>query len=782
MQFFRGSVFVSFFIVCFFPGATGQGIAIGQWRTHLPYSKIISVDYNESFIFAATPYAILLYDKSNREISLLTKVNGLNDTRISAIAWHEWTGQLVIAYESGQVDFYKNGQISGMNDIARSMNIQGSKRINKIFLSKDYLYFLCDFGVVVYNVKKKEVSETWIIGPGGSQLRVYDMEILQDTIFLATNNGLFYAPKNSSNLADFHMWNVDSFSIKPGYIVNIIEAFHNALIVNFTKNQWDKDTTYVRYRPGQWSVLSQVDYSLKKSMRSVDNRLAIARAGSIIFLDTSFQVVENIWYFQDNFLMPNDFVVDKYLPNTIWIGDESLGLIKNTNVWSNEFILVNGPYTNSVFSLYAGQNAIIGVPGSLDVSWNNMWRKGGFYVFQNEQWSNRYSDTDTAFHSILDVVACVVDPLRSDRYFLGSYGKGVVQVSLSGIEAVYDASNTPLGHVSNLPDNVRASALTFDQNNNLWVVTSGTNRCLTVKTPQNSWYNFQVAGVSSTDVFSQIVIDQYGTKWLASPKGGGIVVFNENGTFTNLADDMSKRLTTTVGQGNLPSMNVFALAVDKDGRVWAGTDRGVVVFYYPQNVFTSSNYDAQQILVEVGGYVQPLLESEQVNCIVVDGANRKWIGTEKAGAFLLSPDGTKEILHFTAENSPLLSNSVKTIAIHPNTGEVFFGTYNGIISYKGTATEPPPAYNDTILVYAYPNPVKPGYNGYIAIKNLVYNSYVKITDAAGNLIHQTRAHGGQAVWDGRLPDGSRPSSGVFLVFAVDETGQEKMVTKILFIR
>lgn len=782
MKFYRNILFVSFFVVSFFLVAAGQGIAIGQWRTHLPYNKIIAVAYNENQVFAATPYAVIIYDKTNSEIFLLTKVNGLKDTRISTIAWHPWTKQLLIAYESGYVDFYNNGHFQGMNDIARTHTIQGSKRINAIHLTKNLIYFLCDFGVVVYNINKKEVAETWLIGPNGSQLKVFDMEFFRDTIYLATSRGLFYAPQNSLNLADFNFWRVDSFSIKQGYIVNIIETFNNHLIVNFTKNQWDTDTTYKRTIGGEWILLPQLEFSLKRAMKRHNNFLAIARAGSVIIIDTTFQIAENIWYFDDYFLMPNDFVIDKYLQKTIWIADDKLGLIKNYNVWSNEFILVNGPYTNSVYYLFANKNGILGVPGSLDVSWNNMWQNGGFYFFENERWNNVNADVDPRFMSIPDIVTCIVDPINNHKFYLGSYGSGLIQANFSGIEAIYNSANSPLGHVSNYTDNVRVSALNFDYNNYLWIVTSGTNRCITVKTPQNTWYNYAISEASSFDVFNQIVIDEYNTKWVASPKGGGILIFNENGTFNNTSDDISKRLNTSIGNGALPSMNVRALAVDKDGKVWVGTDKGIVVFYYPQNVLTSANYDAQQILVEVGGYVQPLLESEQVNCIVVDGANRKWIGTEKAGVFLLTPDGTKEILHFTAENSPLLSNSVKTIAIHPSTGEVFFGTYQGIISYKGTATEPPSTYDDSILVYAYPNPVKSGYNGYIAIKNLVYNSYVKITDAAGNLIYQTQAHGGQAVWDGLLPDGSRPASGVFLVFAVDETGKEKMVTKILFIK
>jgi len=183
-------------------------------------------------------------------------------------------------------------------------------------------------------------------------------------------------------------------------------------------------------------------------------------------------------------------------------------------------------------------------------------------------------------------------------------------------------------------------------------------------------------------------------------------------------------------------------------------------------------------LVDFDGYVQYLLETETVRAIAVDGNNRKWIGTERAGVFLLSEDGTKELLHFTEDNSPLLSNTVTDLAINGETGDVYMATARGMVAYKGTATEPDDENSD---VYAYPNPVRPGYGGPIAIKGMVGNASVKITDINGNLVYETRAEGGQAVWNGYDFDGDRARSGVYLVFISNDDGSETMVTKILFV-
>ena len=174
----------------------------------------------------------------------------------------------------------------------------------------------------------------------------------------------------------------------------------------------------------------------------------------------------------------------------------------------------------------------------------------------------------------------------------------------------------------------------------------------------------------------------------------------------------------------------------------------------------------------------PLLETETVNAIAVDGANRKWIGTKNSGIYLISENGEKEILHFTKENSPLLSNTITTIAINQLSGEVFIGTDEGLISYQGDAIEGKNTFEN---VFVYPNPVRENYDGPVTVTGLVENTDIKITDISGNLVYSTTSLGGQAVWDGKNLNGNRVRTGVYLVFCADEFGEETHITKLLFI-
>jgi len=171
------------------------------------------------------------------------------------------------------------------------------------------------------------------------------------------------------------------------------------------------------------------------------------------------------------------------------------------------------------------------------------------------------------------------------------------------------------------------------------------------------------------------------------------------------------------------------------------------------------------------------LGKEQINCIKVDAANRKWIGTPN-GVWLVSEDGYTVIKNFTTVNSPLLSNNVMEIGIDESTGEVFFGTEKGIISYMGDASQGSANFNN---VEIYPNPVRPDFTGSVAIRGLIENCTVKITDIRGNLVYETISNGGFASWDGKSFNGKRVSTGVYLIFAADKFGEKTHVGKLLFI-
>ncbi len=318
--------------------------------------------------------------------------------------------------------------------------------------------------------------------------------------------------------------------------------------------------------------------------------------------------------------------------------------------------------------------------------------------------------------------------------------------------------------------------LVFDNDNNMWVTNSSAPSVLSVKKSSGEWKSFNLGSVATGIDMGRIMIDGNGSKWMMV-RDHSMIVFNDNNTIDDTSDDVAKRLTSSAGNGALPGSFILSMATDRDGQVWIGSDAGVSVIYSPGNVFTNQNYDAQPILIEQDGHGQYLLETEAVTAIAIDGSNRKWLGTDRAGIFLMSADGTEEILHFTEENSPLLSNSITDITI-AESGEVFIGTSKGIISYRSESVPPQQTLAEVVV---FPNPVRESYNGSIAIRGLVENSNVKITDVSGTLVYSAMSEGGQALWNGRNFDGEKVQTGVYLVFVANTDGSKTTVAKIMFV-
>ena len=245
----------------------------------------------------------------------------------------------------------------------------------------------------------------------------------------------------------------------------------------------------------------------------------------------------------------------------------------------------------------------------------------------------------------------------------------------------------------------------------------------------------------------------------------------------NTADDRWKWYRAGSGNGNLPSNDVLSIVKDKNSFIWVGTTRGIGIIQCVQEVFSNSGCEALLPVVQQDNFAGYLFRDEEVQAMAVDGADRKWIGTRN-GVWLISPDGEKTIYRFTAANSPLPSNDIRAIAIDALTGEVYFSTALGMVSFRSTATAGAETQSNVLV---YPNPVPPGYTGTIAIRGLTDQAFVKITEPDGRLVFETRALGGQAIWNGKNYKGQSVRSGVYLVLISDETKKQKAVARIVFI-
>ena len=756
-----------------------SGLPIGHWRTHFPYQKVIDVALVNDLVYAATPYDLFTYNKTDNSIERIDKVKGLHDVGVSKIAYHQPTKALLIAYTNTNLDIlFQDGSIRNIPDI-KNKEILGNKTINNVIFKDDLAYLSCGFGIIVLDMNKYEIRDTWYIGPDGSFIDVQDLAFNDTAFFAATEQGIYCARMDSPNLADFNEWHKMENIPDPNLFFNQIETFQGYLIANYKTDTWEGDTLYL-YDGVSWNVFQEGNDDRHHEIRNVGDRLIISQRYNVIVLNKDLEQLVNIWNpIGESFFA---YACDVDATGNYWVASSPHGLMKvDHSGWHGEVILPNGPGTKSVFDLDAEGKWVWDASGGYQSNWAKLYMKDGVFSFHDEKWETHNRKNTEAFDTITDFVCVKVDPQNTSVAYVGTWGKGLLKFEDNQLTTIFDKGNSSLQPWIAAPYLTLISGLDFDSEGNLWVANSGAPNLVSVMKRDGTWRSFALGGgLTGIDV-TKLMVDGYDQKWIFKRSDGYLIVFNDNNTLDDPLDDQVKVLGASPGNGGIPGSKVYALATDLEGEVWVGSDKGISVFYDPADIFTPGiNYDAQQILVprnDGTGLADYLLETETVTAIAVDGGNNKWVGTERAGVFLFSPDGLKELHHFTTENSPLLSNNIIDIAIDED-GEVFIGTTNGIISYRGEAAKGKPV-NDR--VYAFPNPVRPGYTGLIAIKGLVNNADVKITDTYGNVVYTTRSEGGQAVWNGYNFDGRRAASGVYVVYITDDQGEEKAVTKILIV-
>ncbi|MBD3750274.1 MAG: T9SS type A sorting domain-containing protein [Sphingobacteriales bacterium] len=749
---------ISLFFLIFYSWLSvfAQQVPIGQWRTHLPYNKVLSIDANHDEIFCGTTGGIFTVSKSTGEVNKLSTIDGLASVNVAHLAWNEATQQLMVAYQNANIDLIKNNKVYHLPEIFDKQGL-GDKSINAITFNGSLAYLSCGFGIVVYDLAKREVKDTYFIGAGGTNLKVYQIAINGSSIFAATADGIYQADINNPLLADYRTWTKHAAAQNyPGGITTSIVSFNQFVYGIFGQNIY-------KFDGNQWQITPIFGTDVKLLKVSNQSLVAIAPF-RLISYDQSENILKNIKNL-NGFLNANDVYIDEN--QQFFIADGQRGMVKTSDGNAINYILPNGPNTSSIHELRFVDGKLLLSPGAITSIYSPEFNNDGFSVFANEQWKSYTNQNITAFQAIRDIVSATLDAASQTQY-LASYFNGLIEFGADESVKIYNQNNSTLQTTIGDAASIRVNGVILDKDNNLWVSQYGVNKPLSEKKTDHTWVSYGFAEVIPDPVttVTGLTIDFNNIKWM-TVRNVGVVVFDGS---------KSKKFGFTSADGGIPGSNVNCMKVDLDGAVWLGTNEGVAVFYDPSTIFSAVKAEIPNVVEN--GFLKPLLGTENINCIAVDGANRKWIGTDH-GAWLFSADGTKQIQYFNSTNSPLLDDKVLSIAVDSNTGEVFFGTALGMISYKGDATD---AVAKMGKITVYPNPVRPGFHGTIGIKGLSANARVKITDINGNLVYQTVSNGGEATWDGKNFSGVEASSGVYLVLIVNPDGSDTAVSKILVVR
>jgi hypothetical protein len=739
---------------------------IGLWKEYLPYNSTIDVAAGNGKVFAATPYSLFSVTLADNSVERLSRVTGLSETGISAICYDNAQEKLFIAYSNSNIDILYRNDIINLPDIKRD-NIIGDKTIYSIYpLEKNY-YLSTGLGVVVIDGERYEVKDSWFIGNGGQQVKVNGFTSDATTFYAATEQGLKRASRNAANLADHNQWEMLSGNngLPAGNCRNVLTVQNNLIAEAESKLWiWNGNNWTVWYQD-EWPIISATVAENKVLLCQLkangESRVAILSSSGV--MERAITQVEPLSSPRRAILLQND----------PWLADRFGGLTHFT-ASSYEQYKPNSPEATASGEMTVYNNTFYATAGEVNEAWNYQYNGNGIYILKEGEWTNinryRYTQIDT----LLDYITIAIDP-KDESIWAGSFGGGLLHITQPLSFSITKAG--VLSPAIGDPGSYRVSGLAFDQDKLLWLSNYGAPQPLLAKKQDGSWLRFSIPFLLPENALTQIILDDDNYKWIVAAKSGGLLCYDPGGSVENTGDDHWKKFGTGAGNGNLPAAEVLCIAKDKDGFIWVGTANGIGVIQCPGQVFTGQGCEAVWPVVKQGNFAGYLFNGQQVRSIAVDGANRKWVATDN-GVWLISATGEEVIYQFTETNSPLLSNIVKKITINGQTGEVFFATAKGICSFRSTATEGS-ARNENVLVF--PNPVPPGYSGTIGIRGLVNNAIVKITELDGRLVYQTRALGGQAVWDGKDYKGRRISTGVYLVLVSNDGRTENTAAKIVFI-
>ncbi|NNT71242.1 T9SS type A sorting domain-containing protein [Flavobacterium sp. IMCC34852] len=741
-----------------------------NWKGYFSYNQIKDLSESENKVYAAAENALFIKNTVTNNLQTINSIDGLSGQTISALYHSDTFNKTIVGYETGLIIVINNTDGSMLNvvDIINKNIPANIKKVNHFMELDGIVYVACDFGIVQYNLATLEFGDTYFIGPNGQEIKVYQTTIYNGEIYADTqNHGIRKALITNPNLNDYAQWQVFDGGFWTGLV-----TFNNQLIgLNANNKAYKYNGTFFE----ELTDIGQPGLDI----RATPNHLIITSPNHVFVYNTDLIQIAHV---QNAQISPPtvSFTCGTVINNTIYIGTLENGLLALplSNTTNFEFIMPDGPIRNYMFAIDSSSSSLWATYGGYNIFYNPYTFVGfdlasfGISKYTETGWLNiPYSEVLGA----KSLTKVTINPNNENQVFIGSYHHGLLEVANDIPTTLYNASNSSLQSLDNATTTgIRVNESVFDRTGNLWVTNSNVQKQLNVLRTNGQWQSYNMDDILDNFSFShlnKIAIDNSGTKWIASYLDG-VIAFNEN---TNVF----KKITEGAEVGNLPSKDVRAIAIDNRNQVWIGTNKGLRVLPSASSYNGTTQMRANAIIILEDDLAQELLYEQFITDIVVNGSNEKWIGTADSGVFLFSPNGQETIYHFTKDNSPLPSNVINDIDINPETGEVFFATDRGLVSFQGTATKPA---DDLKNVYVYPNPVRPEFVGTVKIAGLIADANIKITDIEGNLVYETTSEGGTIEWDTTAFGKYKVASGVYMIFIAAEDASETTVKKVMIIR
>lgn len=784
--------------------AQGQ-LAVGEWTLHSPFQGIDAIVETEEYVYYTSQGSLCSVDKQTYEVQPLNVANRLNDSNITGVFPARDGKSVIVAYESGNMDrIYDNGTLANLSDIKDAV-MTGSRKINDIAFGNENFYVATDFGLVTYSNAKNEVRESAM-----TKKPVTKVFAAGDGMGVMMENQFYVASQNDRITSESRLKAVTDY--RNGTNWTDIQGDADPYGIMTVKYGADHQTYTFRIDPVTATMqvrqlLVGANDNLGKLRHNGKGKVYAVNSEGILTLDPSgaaqtdasvkktdgytliscFDRANRVWGSNTDALRLLDFTAQGEPAVVQEIGSgNGLGVKNIANIEvapDGSFYFQNmGDRRSLEFSETGSQTTRI----SRYV--NSVFTKAEPHEIDGKFYKN--------VHEMRFTFRLTPVPGDPDAYVIGGFFEGLFYVRNNEVIQHYYSDNSTLEGF-NKGGFCPVQDQEFDKFGNLWVfqvlnsdVTRPTIHMLPADkvgktTTAADWKSFIIKEhnpnnrdglILNSDTHNMIL-------FMLGNWNQRIIAWNTKGT-SSTADDTYQYVTSYIDQDNrdVTFYHITAAVEDKKGRIWVGTDNGVFEITDPKKLTSSTAFVNHLKVPRNDGtnLADYLLASQLVSDIDVDSSNRKWITTMGSGVYLVSENGDAIIEHYTTDNSILPSNNVLCVKCDPNSNKVYFGTTEGLLEYNSTSS---PGKEDYSEVYAYPNPVRPDYTGWITIAGLMENSLVKIADASGNVVHQGRSDGGMFTWDGCNSSGDRVKTGVYFVFASQNaTGSSSgAVTKIMVI-
>lgn len=748
-------------------------LADNRWNYYGAYHNALQNIPVGNLVFTLCDGSIFSYSPADSEVRTYDKTTGLSDVNIRQMAYCDELGCLVLLYANSNIDILYPEE-SGVVNIPQYMNSSlADKTINDVSVVGTDAYLATNVGVAVLNLERGEFSNTYQIGRA-----VKTCTFAAGKIYASTTSGLFVGDTDD-NLLDITKWQAAGNAI-----YNIMRTFNGRIYAAAgTLSEIDPAT-------GETSQAAAVNATYMNADNA--SRLICGNTSTTISIDAEGNV--------STISGSNTFKYLSLAGGTYWAccGFEGLRRYKADASGKLEAdgngITLNSPIRNyCAFMNITPSNRVLVAGGTLN--YNRLNYDGTLYYYENNRFFN-FEDSVSNHTGIVyrNLTGIAEDPDDPTHHFATSGETGLYEFRNGRYVEHYDHRNSGLSTV--LPQSshsymyVRTGGLRYDNDGNLWMLNDEVDTVVKVRLKDGSWKGIYVSEVAKYPTFDHLLFDRAGRAWFTqrrttSSHHAGIVCLDYNGTITNTADDKSFYRYNFVNQdGTSYTPNTInSLAIDNDGYIWVGTVEGPFVITDPDN-FMNGSFRFTQVKVprnDGTDNADYLLTGVSITAIAVDGANRKWFGTNGNGVYLISADNIETIYHFTTENSPLVSDNILSLAVNNATGEVMIGTDAGLMGYQAGKTATPDKVKDKDLKI-YPNPVRPDFYGDVTIEGLPYGAEVKITTAGGQVVKSGTSISGEYKWDVKDAGGNGVGSGVYYVLVSTSDGKHGARGRIVVVR